>query len=292
MNFSDILQQFDIPIAPTGHHHARSGWLQFDCPFCAKDSQKYHMGYSLTGNFVNCWRCGHHSLTETLIELTNQNYNACKKLLASLEHEVIEEEIKPKGKLSIPKDVAELHPAHIRYLKERGFDCEALKRLWELKGIAISARLAWRIFIPVYHNGVMVTWTTRTISKQSNVTRYISASPSEEALPLHSLLYGEDYCRSSIIITEGPANVWRLGPGSVCTFSTNYTQAQLRKMLKYPVRAVCFDAEKEAQKRAKELCTYLESFPGETMNILLEHGNDPADTSKKEIEQIRKVVLK
>ena len=63
-------------------------------------------------------------------------------------------------------------------------------------------------------------------------------------------------------------------------------------MLKYPVRAVCFDAEKEAQKRAKELCTYLESFPGETMNILLEHGNDPADTSKKEIEQIRKVVLK
>ena len=62
MEFSEILTEYNIPIAPEKHHHAREGWIQFDCPFCGKDSQGWHMGYSLENNFANCWRCGNHGL--------------------------------------------------------------------------------------------------------------------------------------------------------------------------------------------------------------------------------------
>lgn len=290
MTFDEILTELNIPKAPEGHHHSRPGWIQIDCPFCGKDSHKWHLGYSEEGKFLNCWQCGYHSLSSVLIEATGRSYREIKKLLGDLEA-FRPKKIKVKGRLQMPKGVEGLHPAHRKYLWSRGYNNEGiyqLIKLWGIQAIGIASHLSWRIFIPIYYQGRMVSWTTRSISNK--VTRYISASLEQESMPHKELLYGEDYVRHGIIIHEGPTDTWSTGPGAVSTFGIGYTKAQLNRMAKYPTRAVCFDNEPEAQKRANSLCDDLSVFPGETYNVQLD-SKDPASASKKEIKKLRRQFL-
>lgn len=286
MKFTEILSQLNIEYKTEGHHHCRPNWIQLDCPFCAKDSKKWHLGYSLEYHFLNCWRCGVHQPVETLIEITNLSFSECKKLLAGIETTKVKRE-KPKGKLKLPIGVEELQNPHVRYLQARGFKVSKLKSLWQIKGIAVSTKFAWRIFIPIIHHGKTVSWTTRSISHNNKITRYISASLKEESIPHKSLLYGEDYVQDSVIIHEGPFDVWRTGPGAVATLGTGYSNEQLSRMVKYQKRIICFDNEREAQKRANKLCDNLSVFPGETFNIQLD-AKDAAEASKKEIKLLRR----
>lgn len=289
MKFKDILQEYNIPIAPAGHHHAREGWIQIDCPYCGRDSQGWHMGYSIEGNFVNCWRCGSHRLINTVVEITGLSYREVKKLLDDLETEHFERE-KPLGKLVLPTGIKDLHSAHKKYLYNRGFKWRKLVHVWKIFGIGIAPRLSWRIFIPIHYHGEVVSWTTRSISSNPKTVRYISAGENEEAMPHKELLYGEDFARHAVIVVEGIFDVWRIGPGAVATFGSGYSQEQLERIAKYPTRAICFDNESEAQKRARKLVNDLSVFPGETYNVILDM-KDAAEESSKNIKRLRKEIL-
>ena len=288
MNFIEILDQHNIPYKDEdGHHHARSGWIQIDCPFCGKDSGRYHMGFSISGGYVNCWKCGGHRLTDVLMELLKIPFYECQKLLKDLD--ILPKKIKKKkGQLQIPKGVKELQEPHIRYLRKRGYRYKVIEQLWKLEGIGLHSSLPWRIFIPIYYKGKIVSWTTRSIKDKGQ--RYISASEKQESIPHKNILYGEDYVRHSIIVCEGPLDVWKIGPGAVATFGTSYTALQIKRISKYPVRTVIFDNEKTAQKKAKVLCDILSLFPGETTNLIME-DNDPGSATEAEIEKIRKEFL-
>lgn len=289
MTFKEILSEYDIPIGPVGHYHVREGWVNFDCPYCSRDSQGWYMGYSIAGNYVCCWRCGGHKLINTLMELTGLSYSEVKKLLGDLESQHFEKK-KLLGKLVIPTGVKRLHSAHKKYLHGRGFKWREIERTWQIWGIGISSRLSWRIFIPIYYHGEIVSWTTRSISGNSKVTRYISAGENEESMPHKELLYGEDFARHAIIVNEGPINAWRIGPGAVATFGSGYSQKQLERMSKYPTRAICFDNEPEAQRRARKLVNDLSVFPGDTYNVVLDE-KDAADENKENVERLRKEIL-
>jgi hypothetical protein len=214
-----------------------------------------------------------------LIELTYLSFHKCKNLLDGLETSQFKKE-KPTGKLVIPKGVGELMPAHIKYLIQRGFNYKEIRHIWKIQGIGIASHLAWRIFIPIIHHEETVSWTTRSISKSKKVTRYISAPLEEESIPHKSLLYGEDFAHHSIIITEGPLDVWKIGPGAAAT-----------KIAQYPTRVICFDNTKQAQLRAYQLCNDLSVLPGKTYNILLD-AKDAGSATEKEIEKLRKKFLK
>jgi hypothetical protein len=291
MKFTDILDRFGVSYRQEGqHHHARTGWVQMDCPFCGKGSGKFHLGYNLSGGFCNCWRCGSHQAEAVLIELSGESYRECRKLLESLPRSsrMRQDASKSKGSLQTPSGLEPLTGAHRRYLVGRGFDPDQISSLWGVQGIGLSAHLSWRIWIPIHHQGEVVSWTTRTIGKG---VRYISAKPEQEKVPHKSLLYGSDYARHSIIICEGPTDVWRIGPGAVATLGVVYSRHQLRAMAAYPVRVVCFDNEKDARKRALELVTILDGYPGETKMIRVETAGDVAEADDEEVETIREMVL-
>ena len=260
MNFRDILSEYNIPIGSSGHYHVREGWLQIDCPYCSPDSQGWYLGYSIEGNFLNCWRCGSHRLINTVMELTKLSYQEVTKLLDDLESQPFEKK-KPLGKLVMPTGINPLYSAHKKYLHTRGFRWRAVEKLWKIRGIGIASKLAWRIWIPIYYHGEIVSWTTRSISLNSNITRYISAAPNEELLLHIELLYGEDFARHAIIVVEGIFDAWRIGPGAVATFGSGYSQEQLERIARYPTRAICFDNELEAQKTARKLNNELSVFP-------------------------------
>lgn len=288
MKFIEILEEFNIPIAPQGHHHQTEGYVQIDCPFCGKDSQRFHMGYNTNGGYINCWKCGGHSLVSVLQELTGMPYHKIRQIIEQLDE--ISRPLPRKERLSkhvsFPPYLCKLKNVHIKYLQSRGFNYKNIEQLWKIKGIGIAGRLSWRIFIPINYQGHTVSWTTRAVGKNVK-KRYISAKPEQEMIPHKDILYGIDYARRSVIVTEGPLDVWAIGPGAVSTFGTSFTQKQILLLCKFPHRIVCFDNNTEAQKQAQKLCNALSSFDGETLNVVLDE-KDPADSKPLEIKKLRK----
>ena len=295
MEFTELLQTHNIPYARGGdHRHAREGWVQFDCPFCGVGTHKFHMGFSIDGGYVNCWRCGHHSVHNTIRHLLQLSYTQSRVVMRQIKFydRPFPEQIKTAGgTLKVPNGVGELKKVHRNYLRSRHFNPKEVFKLWELEGttgFGVDPKYAWRIMIPIFYKGDQVSWTTRALG--SSRPRYLSASPDQEVLSHKELLYGEDYCRHSVVVVEGPTDVWRIGPGAVATFGTNFSRAQVLKLSKYPHRIVCFDNNGPAQKAAKDLFDLLTPFPGSTFNVVLD-SEDPGSASKKEVRRLKKSLL-
>lgn len=289
MDILDVLLELDIPCTTEGNEHCRPGWVQVDCPFCERDSRRYHLGIPLYNGVVgNCYRCGPHPITSILVEYSGLSYTKIKELLSNLLPEGPVRPVKKRGKLILPKGIQELLPAHIKYLRNRGFEnIPELQSIWDIKGIGIGAELNWCLFIPIKYDGETVSWTTRSLSNTG--LRYKHASTEQESMGKKELLYGEDYVRHTIIICEGPIDVWKIGPGAVATMGMAYSKEQILRMIRYPIRAVCFDNEPEAQKRAEELTDTLSIYPGDTFNIRLD-SKDPGSATEKELKRIRKLL--
>lgn len=287
MNFEDLLKLHRIPIAPPSHHHARDGWVNFDCPFCHRSAGKFHMGYSTSSGGVSCWMCGRHSLARVLVALLKVNYKAAKEIIVELP-KTTPHQRNHTGKLHIPEMQVDLMPQHKRYLTNRGYDPDELVRLWGLRGYGPCGGLVWRVWIPIHYYGEVVSWTARSIGR-NNEHRYLSAKPHEEAISHSTLLYGMDYVRHVMIINEGAPDVWAIGPGAVATLGTALSRAQIKLMASVPTRVVCFDSSEAAQNRARELCEMLKQFPGETYNVKLtsKDAGDALLENPHELHQLR-----
>jgi len=292
-SFSDFCLEHNINcIAPGGgHKRARPGWVQLDCPFCGRYSNKFHLGFNISAGFFVCWKCGWHPPNKVLAEILGVSFKEGTKLFSGVEvnRSTVE---KITGKLKLPKRIKPLQAAHKRYLIGRGFKPGKLARIWGLKGIGVSVnRWAWRVFIPITYKGQVVSYTSRSIVDDEFTLRYLSAAAEDEAINHKELLYGADLTSGACVVVEGPADAWNIGPGAVATCGIGYSPAQLARISAYPVRAICFDNGTKAQERAAELCDVLMTLPGVTYNVQLD-ADDPGSAPKKEIKKLRKAILK
>lgn len=179
-------------------------------------------------------------------------------------------------------------PAYWDFLVDRRFDPDEISEYWGVKGTLPGTQYQWRLWIPIQDvHGQVVSWTTRTIGQDTEAQRYISANPEQEATPHKHLLYGAHRAVSTVVVVEGPTDVWAIGPGAVATFGTSFTPQQVSALSKYPVRIVCYDNEPLAQRQARKLCRELMAFPGTTENVVLETGSDPGDASDAELMELR-----
>jgi len=292
MDLSAILTELHVPFKMVGEHeHTRVGWIQIDCPNCSPRSNHFRLGINLAHGYCNCWQCGRLHLTDVLMEISQQSYHVVHELLGQTHWQRVAPKTRTvRGRLKLPRGIQELQPPHRRYLRQRGFDPDEIVRLWRVCALGITSELSWCLWIPITHNDEVVSWTARTIGDRS-AARYINAKSTQETIPAKNLLYGADYARHAIVICEGPIDVWAIGPGAVAVMGLSYTRSQLVAMSKYPVRAICFDAEPDAQKRARKLARELQVFPGETHTVELESGKDAAEADPKEIEGLREEFL-
>lgn len=290
INIQELLSENRIDYRTEGHEHCRSGWIQIDCPFCSPDSNRFRMGIHIKHIYANCWHCGYKSLPYLLRKLLPRlSAKEILNLSKQIKPERLEEKSDHFGTYQEPRGVKPLLAAHRRYLQERGFDVSQVEQLWAVQGIGVATQLQWRLFIPILYHSQIVSWTTRSIGDTQR-GKYISASPEEESILHKHLLYGEDYCRHSIVICEGPLDVWAIGPGAVATFGMDCIAPQIERIVKYPIRAICFDNEPDAQSIARKLANNLSAFPGETHNIVLD-SKDPGEAKQREIRRIRKEIL-
>ena len=290
MELTDILDQLRIQHRGNTHRHGRQGWVQVDCPRCGRNSGKFHCGINQQNGAANCWQCGPQKLFSLLVDISGRERAEVARLLGGLRFHRAprqQSDVTPSGKLELPGGRVDLldSVSHCDYLSGRGFDPAALVTLWQLEAIKLSGSgLSWRVFIPIVSGGQVVSWTTRSIGDHPK--RYISASAAQEAIPHRHLLYGEDYARHAVVVVEGPADVWAVGPGAVATCGLSYTPQQLLRLSRYPVRVICFDSSEAAQARAGVLANDLAVFPGETHVVQLE-AEDAGAAGEDEIQALR-----
>lgn len=293
MNLVEILNKYQVPNVGPPHRHCRQGWWAVDCYQCSPGSGKFRLGFNLTSGASNCWICGKQDSTRSLAILCRVPYRIAAELWDRKSNTQYTGNLPHTGVLALPK-AGLLLPAHRNYLQnERGFDPDEIQRIWSIQGIGPgSGKMQWRILIPIHDQaGRIVSWTTRSISNNPDVPRYISASPEEESVPHKSILYGSHLAGHSIVVCEGPLSAWAIGAGAAATLGVGYSEDQLMWMSRYPSRAICFDAEGPAQRRAEKLCRDLAVMPGVTENIVLESGKDPAECEESELAEIRRRFL-
>lgn len=282
----DILSKAGIPYKTAPHKNIRRNWVGVDCPKCSPGHDKYRLGFELTSARAHCWICGNFYAPEILSILLRIPQRDVYDLLGKIP-KYKPTETTHTGTLKIPSGVGPLLPCHRAYLESRGLRPDDVARIWGIGGIGMAVRLPWRLYIPVHDRyGQVVSWTTRATGTDP-ITRYYSATEEEEAIPHKTLLYGAHLARHSIVILEGPIDAWTIGPGAVATLGVGYTAIQKSLMGSFPVRIVCFDAEEDAQRRARVLCDELSLLPGTTENICLESGKDANSADPAEIRELR-----
>ena len=289
----ELLHLSGVSQVGSEHHHVRNGWIGIDCPYCSPGRYKYRLGIEISSGRCNCWNCGTQNGPKILSEVTSQPLAKCIALWKEVfknKHLFKEKYFKKTGTLKLPTGMTDLTDPHRKYLADRGFDPDELARLWGLKSTQMDSDLPWRIIIPVHNaHGKIVSWTSRALHNEG--TRYQTARAQDEDYPLKWLIYGAHLIRSTIVLVEGPADAWAIGPGAGATLGIAYTSQQMALLSKYTRRIICFDSSSDAQKRARVLARQMAPFPGTTQSVKLSTGDDPADADKEEIEELRQLFL-
>jgi DNA primase len=182
---------------------------------------------------------------------------------------------------------------HYDYLESRGFEPERLEREWGLLGTGAIGSYKWRIIIPIYFQGALVSYTSRDVTGRAEL-KYKACPQAEEVVKHKKTIYGLDRASAgTVIVVEGPPDVWRLGPGAVALYGTAFTPTQVGLLKEFERRFIFFDSgEVEAANQAQKLADLLSVFPGVTEVLDLGEEMDPADLTYKEALAIRKEFLR
>lgn len=291
MRLSQVLDEAGISYCNAGeHHHVSEGWIGIDCPWCPPprgNKGRFRLGINLETGKANCWVCGGKSLKAVLLKAGRISPKAVDSLLAGVTIQRVSH-VEHTGHFKPPTGIGPLQPAHKKYLKSRGFDPKQIEKLWNVQGIGIASRLQWRLFVPIMLDGRQVSWTTRAIGNRT--PKYKNAPSDQESVSIKDTLYGIDLVRTTIIVCEGPTDVWRIGPGAVATFGVNVTPSQIDIIRRFPIRVLCFDSDVNKNRSVRSLAEALGMFNGETYQVELD-AEDPASASTKEIRQLRKAFV-
>ena len=258
------------------------GWIQIKCPFCGDYSK--HLGFNIERGGFSCWNCGKKKTFEVMLKLSNLSISEIKrKYWKKNGRPVAKKERKErKTKCKKPSGFIEFSKRHLKYLEQRNFNPSKIIKQWNIQAIGPAGRYKHRIYIPVFEDGILMSYTCRDITGKSH-ERYKACLAKEEAKNIKKCLYGIDkVLQDTIVVVEGCTDVWRLGPGAVATFGVIFTDSQVNRLRKFKKVFIMYDAE--AGKEANKLAHAIGAFTDVSI-VSLDHG-DPGDLKQKEADRI------
>jgi len=284
---AQFFMDHSVYYATEGHKQCQPGWINIPCPFCT-GNPGYHLGYDLTAGYFNCWRCGFKPNTQVIRSLLLCSWEEAKtlhkKYQSNTPYRTTKREFK-KREFRLPVGCRELSPSHIKYLRGRNFNPYKLIKQWGLLGTGPVGRYKFRIIVPIYYNGVIVSYQGRDITER-NELKYKACDEAGELIHHKQILYGLDQSLGdTCILVEGVTDVWRLGPGAVCGFGINLKESQLSLLYeKFKRIFIMFDDDPQAVKEAYKVGHKLVHLGCEvTLNLI---KDDPANLSQKKANKI------
>lgn len=287
MNFEKICRDHGIPHVTEGHKHCRPGWIQVVCPFCA-GNPGYHLGFNEERAGFHCWRCGSKKTIEVLIKILrisgSQAFQILAKYKGSRRRVTNAPTFERRSKVSYPMGTCELNPRAAAYLSKRKYNAESLQKIWGLRSTGPTGPYKFRIIAPIYQDGVLVSYQGRDYTNKQDPP-YKACSQEDEVEDHKHCLYGLDLFEGdSVVVVEGIADVWRLGPGAVATFGIKFTNAQVSKLMKFKKVFIFFDSDPQAIVQARKLAMILSAFC--EVEILVIENGDPGNMSQEKADKL------
>lgn len=303
INITQLYEDHHIEYISQGatNKHARAGWVQTHCPFC-QDHGKFLLGFALSskGKF-NCWMCGYHTVSDTLMKLLNCEYREVKQIIEQYVVDYVHQSNKktlesraeycqlpkPLFRLTAKRDNSMplwMNPIrYLQYLHDRGFlnPLETAKKYY-LHGTGAMGNLKGnyyknRIIVPIIYDNVVVSFQSRDITGHAKVPYKASPIPNEVIQHKH-ILYNIDNAPrfEPVIVVEGIIDCWKMGRNTVATFGTGFTESQVRLLSEYKQQIyIIFDQEDKAQEIADTLRVKLQTLGCNAHRIELKEYSDP-----------------
>lgn len=294
-----LMDDYHIVYKERGNRHCREGWVQINCPFCIGGIPDFHMGYNLEREVgFNCYRCGFHSVAKTLSHLLGisgkEAYTLYRRYVGK--GMAIEPEIKPARRICKLPAMVDIETGDMAYnylrTRFRQFSENWLKhtiRMYRLKKTSWkSPIMPNRIIIPSILDGKIVNYQGRDYTGSVNL-RYLNSNQDDEVVNIKEMVWGSDMAiYDKIMVCEGAFDAMTIGPGAVHLGGIGYTKKQLEILGTYKEVMICFDAERQAQSRARELMASL-GLRCKVQNILLDTG-DINEADKETIDKLKEML--
>lgn len=300
MDIERLYTDYSVEFVTEGHKHSRPGWVNTECPFCT-GNPGYHLGYNTEENYFYCWRCGWHSIVESIGKQLKMTTVEAKKVLREYGGRVPrvkkpEEIITKPVEHRLPSGVHTMGTMHRIYLDKRKFDPERLEREWMLMGTGPASMLdgidyKFRIIIPFIWNGQQVSFDSRDITGK-HPNKYMACPKDRELIPHKEILYGkQEHWKATGIMVEGPTDVWRFGVFSFAISGIKYTPRQIREVAKYFKRvAVALDSDPQAQIQAAKIVAELKFRGVDAFRVDI--TGDPGSMEQSEADYLVKQLMK
>lgn len=305
----DVERYFDIrgiDYHRAGEKNVSRGWVNINCPYPDCDDPSWHCGVNLRSKFFSCYKCGRKGPMVRLIRrLEGCSDDQAEAVLERFRNDLLAVEGVDKGgetndckspsiRCVLPREATSEFPApHFRYLQERGFTPYTFDIIekYRLRACHNLGEYKFRIIIPIFESGRLVTFTSRDITGMSR-HRYRDQPPNQAIVPAKECVYNLDNVGGKIVIVEGPVDVWKIGDGAVCMMGTQYGEKQVAKIAaKNPMEVyVIFDSEVKAQERALKLCKTLGSKVNRVFRCTLNGLGDPGELSVEQVRKVRKEI--
>ena len=278
----------------TYHHTGKNisyGWIGIQCPFCNDTSN--HCGISPDRRTFSCWRCKENgSITKLIAKIENISFKHAQKLTkqfsstptAVTEQRRHQSQPASPGAVSLDTFLREMTIPCRRYLESRNFDPEYIWEKYTLFSAEIYSEFKYRIVIPVFLNGKIVTLLGRDITGKSDL-RYKTLSNNKSVVPAKECVYNIDTVKDSAVVVEGCFDVFRIGDGCVATLGVGFTKQQARILSTIKNVFIMYDKEagREAERLANEISAFVEHCEIITIDV-----KDPAEMSDEDVKMLRK----
>jgi len=284
-----FLKEYKIPYTEKGKNVGRE-WIGMKCPF--HDDVSNHLGFNLIKGYFFCWVCGHVSIVNSIMGLLSvtkeEAYRIYKLFSDSVEYGETTEEI--KRNINIPD--LPLNENEKKYLSNRGFDWKELVEEFDLRSGGYTGIYKYRIIIPFYYGGRIVTFQGRAIYKQQE-PKYLSARSEDSLVDIKDFLFNIDKEDGyKVILVEGVFDVFKLGNNCVASCGMYMTKKQLCLLAQFDSVFILFDNEEEAQKRANRYGEELSLVGVKEVEIIrLNEYKDVADMSNIEARLLKRKLL-
>lgn len=274
------------------------GWTNVSCVFCSDHSNA--LGFNNEDGHCTCFKCGHHHTDEALAKVLNVNEVVARQILSEFSNGVTIRDVrKSKGKnLKLPS--SGFTEREIAYLKSRRFVPSQVAKFGVCGG-GMFGKWSFRIIIPLYYKGMLVSWTARSIyskkfCEENEINRYKNLSIEESVInPKHCLYNIDNVKGDEVFLVEGPMDCLRLATydvPSVCCWGSSITEEQKVLLFKnFNKIHILFDNDETGFYKAESLQKDLEALGLEVdvMNGLIKKfgKNDPAEFGYRECEQLK-----
>lgn len=284
-----FLDEYKIPYKTEGANIG-DGWIGMNCFFC--DDPSTHLCFNLKSGNLKCWRCGGKKWEQLIEEITDENVKTILRDFRTSGDQYIppqqqqEENEEVEVEFKFKKQLTNWDKG---YLRERKFDYKKSQEEWDVRSGDIIGDYRFRIIIPVYSKGKVVSFQGRDTTNHQK-EKYRSA----KGTPLKNYLYGYDDIdpEKGCFVVEGVFDVWRLGKGNaIATFGIQHTIRQRELLRKIKHIRVLFDSDTKAQSMAESLVRSLSSFT-DIQNVMLpDEVKDPDGLSIAQRNKMRKLLF-